>query len=188
MLSKKRSVPSHSYDYSCYTELAVLPTSLCQSPGSCSNSCGGNVALAKRNKRHKTTMAQLAMLEERYMMDKTPSQIDRFQLAKSLGMSPRQVQVWFQNRRAKERRDHETQEFERSLSEENTLAAAAQRQHRVSDVKMFADGAASQNNCNGRAPGCANNSDIEFKGILGISGKFNCTVDYPLPMPTPLGK
>jgi hypothetical protein len=58
-----------------------------------------------RNKRRlRTTPEQLKILEEIYLYEKIPSLALREELAAKLGMTPRRIQVWFQNKRAKERR------------------------------------------------------------------------------------
>uniref|UniRef100_A0A6B2LJU6 Homeobox domain-containing protein n=1 Tax=Arcella intermedia TaxID=1963864 RepID=A0A6B2LJU6_9EUKA len=56
-------------------------------------------------KRFRTTPHQLQVLEKTYEADKMPSLALREDLAQKLGMTPRRVQVWFQNKRAKERRN-----------------------------------------------------------------------------------
>jgi len=57
-----------------------------------------------RKKRQKTTPEQLLILEEAFQTDKLPSPCVRSKLARHLGMSPRRVQIWFQNKRAKEKK------------------------------------------------------------------------------------
>ncbi|KAI8925067.1 homeobox domain-containing protein, partial [Entophlyctis helioformis] len=46
----------------------------------------------------------LLVLQRQYRIDDRPSWETRQQLAERLGMTNREIQVWFQNRRAKERR------------------------------------------------------------------------------------
>jgi hypothetical protein len=53
--------------------------------------------------RKRTTQAQLEILEQTFAHDKKPNGVMRANLAKQLDMTPRGVQVWFQNRRAKEK-------------------------------------------------------------------------------------
>jgi len=55
-------------------------------------------------KRIRTTPEQLRVLEKTYERETNPSQSLREDIARKLGMTPRRVQVWFQNKRAKERR------------------------------------------------------------------------------------
>jgi len=55
-------------------------------------------------KRIRTTPEQLRILEKTYERETNPSQSLREDIARRLGMTPRRVQVWFQNKRAKERR------------------------------------------------------------------------------------
>jgi len=62
------------------------------------------MAYHPRKKRQKTTPEQLLILEESFQTDKLPSPSARSKLAKHLGMSPRRVQIWFQNKRAKEKK------------------------------------------------------------------------------------
>ncbi|THH21176.1 hypothetical protein EUX98_g8444 [Antrodiella citrinella] len=51
--------------------------------------------------RKRTTRSQLKVLEDVYKYDTKPNATLRKKLAEELGMTPRGVQVWFQNRRAK---------------------------------------------------------------------------------------
>mmetsp|Transcript_49798 Transcript_49798/g.166407 ORF Transcript_49798/g.166407 Transcript_49798/m.166407 type:complete len:233 (-) Transcript_49798:355-1053(-) len=50
------------------------------------------------------TPAQLSVLHMSYALDKFPSMSSRTDLANRLGVSPRQVQIWHQNMRQKERK------------------------------------------------------------------------------------
>lgn len=67
---------------------------------------------SKKKKRHRTTPEQLRVLEETYEKEKMPNQELREKLAKKLGMTPRRVQIWFQNKRAKDKRLRQQQIFE----------------------------------------------------------------------------
>jgi len=58
----------------------------------------------KLKKRQRTTPEQLRILEEVYTKEKMPNQSLRENLGKQLGMTSRRVQIWFQNKRAKEKR------------------------------------------------------------------------------------
>jgi len=55
-------------------------------------------------KRQRTSPEQLRILEDIYTREKMPNQSLRESLAKQLGMTSRRVQIWFQNKRAKEKR------------------------------------------------------------------------------------
>lgn len=55
-------------------------------------------------RRHRTTTEQLRVLELTYAGNKVPNQELRKDLANQLGMTTRRVQIWFQNKRAKEKR------------------------------------------------------------------------------------
>jgi hypothetical protein len=54
-----------------------------------------------RRKRLRTTPDQLDVLEKVFQSVHTPNSSLRSKLSKELGMSSRRIQVWFQNRRAK---------------------------------------------------------------------------------------
>ncbi|RKP37160.1 homeobox domain-containing protein, partial [Dimargaris cristalligena] len=53
--------------------------------------------------RQRTTRKQFKALEEVFVLDPKPSASQRRELGERLNMSARSVQVWFQNRRAKEK-------------------------------------------------------------------------------------
>jgi hypothetical protein len=54
--------------------------------------------------RKRTTRAQTKILEEQFKSTDKPDAATRNDLSIRLGMTPREVQVWFQNRRAKEKK------------------------------------------------------------------------------------
>ncbi|KAJ2614428.1 hypothetical protein H4S08_001708 [Coemansia sp. RSA 1365] len=54
-------------------------------------------------KRARATSEQVSVLESVFAVNRSPASRLREDLAARLGMAPRQVQVWFQNRRAKEK-------------------------------------------------------------------------------------
>jgi len=58
----------------------------------------------KPRKRHRTTPEQLEVLERVYEQERLPGLALRKKLAEQLRMTPRRVQVWFQNKRAKDKR------------------------------------------------------------------------------------
>ena len=60
---------------------------------------------APKKKRTRTSTEQLRILQRAFATDPMPSSSARLALSKRLGMNPRAVQVWFQNRRAKEKLD-----------------------------------------------------------------------------------
>ncbi|KAI0293350.1 hypothetical protein B0F90DRAFT_1763023 [Multifurca ochricompacta] len=72
--------------------------------------------------RKRTTPAQLEILEGVFITDKKPNAPRRKDLAKKLKMSPREVQVWFQNRRAKEKKSFSKKDISTTTA---TAAAAA---------------------------------------------------------------
>jgi len=60
--------------------------------------------ITQPKKRQRTTPEQLEVLEKIYEKEKLPGSDLRKELALKLKMTPRRVQVWFQNKRAKEKR------------------------------------------------------------------------------------
>lgn len=54
--------------------------------------------------RKRTSKTQLKILEKTFETNIKPDAILRNQLSEQLGMTPRSVQVWFQNRRAKQKK------------------------------------------------------------------------------------
>lgn len=57
--------------------------------------------------RHRTTKEQLSLLESTFQTNPKPSSELRRSLAERLGMTPRGVQIWFQNRRAKQKKQQQ---------------------------------------------------------------------------------
>lgn len=59
--------------------------------------------LTGKRKRSRVSPQQLAHLERVFGKDRSPTATKRKELADLLGMNERQTQVWFQNRRAKQK-------------------------------------------------------------------------------------
>jgi len=78
--------------------IAVLPLSADQQQSK------KTVVTNQPKKRQRTSPSQLEVLEKVYQQEKLPSSDLRKELAVKLKMTPRRVQVWFQNKRAKEKR------------------------------------------------------------------------------------
>ena len=57
--------------------------------------------IKKRRVRRRINAKQLVVLEEVFATTRTPNRNLRTQLAEQLGMDPRRVQIWFQNKRAR---------------------------------------------------------------------------------------
>ena len=55
----------------------------------------------KKRKRQRTSPEQLLILEEIFKGNRTPDFETRDRLSKQLCMTPRRIQIWFQNKRAK---------------------------------------------------------------------------------------
>ncbi|KAI8617075.1 Homeodomain-like protein, partial [Chytriomyces sp. MP71] len=53
------------------------------------------------NKRKRASAHQIATLDEAFSMNPNPDSATRKMLAVRCGMTPRSVQIWFQNRRAR---------------------------------------------------------------------------------------
>jgi hypothetical protein len=62
------------------------------------------ISTIQPKKRQRTSPEQLEILETVYQTEKLPGSDLRKELAVKLKMTPRRVQVWFQNKRAKEKR------------------------------------------------------------------------------------
>ncbi|ELR21938.1 homeobox domain containing protein [Acanthamoeba castellanii str. Neff] len=65
---------------------------------------GQPAAKKSKSNRSRTDQAQYQQLEDVFLRDPLPSRKTKERLAQELGLTARKVQVWFQNRRAKERR------------------------------------------------------------------------------------
>ena len=72
--------------------------------------------LNSKKRRHRTSTEQRLQLEKIFTITTTPSLTLREQLASQLGMSPRRIQVWFQNKRAKLKRSQNSAYGRVSLS------------------------------------------------------------------------
>ncbi|KAJ9098702.1 hypothetical protein QFC21_004350 [Naganishia friedmannii] len=70
------------------------PSSALQVPGTSS----------EQKKRRRTSPEELKILEDAYLVNTLPSSEDRTRLAERTGMTPRAVQIWFQNKRQTEKR------------------------------------------------------------------------------------
>lgn len=77
----------------------------------------------KRKSRTAFTNNQIFELEKRFLYQKYLSPADRDEIALSLGLSNAQVITWFQNRRAKLKRDME--ELKKDVETTQLLSAAA---------------------------------------------------------------
>lgn len=63
--------------------------------------CLGN----KRSKRSYYSAGQLTVLSSGFHEDKYPSRERREEIAKTLDLTPKQVKIWYQNYRAKHKRE-----------------------------------------------------------------------------------
>ncbi|ORZ13674.1 hypothetical protein BCR42DRAFT_453009 [Absidia repens] len=60
--------------------------------------------------RRRISTYQCSVLEEEYQTNTKPTAAKRYQLAEQLDMTPRTVQIWFQNKRAKAKQHHHHQQ------------------------------------------------------------------------------
>jgi len=96
------------------------------------------VRLKPIQKRRRLSRSERATLESRYVLNRHPSADERRELAIGLNMPLHTVQIWFQNRRAKEKADArqayqlaaEGSEGSPSSASSNAAAAAAAAESR----------------------------------------------------------
>ncbi|GAA5829606.1 hypothetical protein JCM11251_000218 [Rhodosporidiobolus azoricus] len=79
-----------------------------------------NPLIPKRRRR--TTPAELAILDSEYRQNPRPDPLERARIAERLGMTARAVQVWYQNRRQKEKK--ESSAFGASSSTASSVASS----------------------------------------------------------------
>ncbi|GHJ90229.1 hypothetical protein NliqN6_6631 [Naganishia liquefaciens] len=75
--------------------------------------------------RKRTTTEQLAVLEKAFDDGAKPTASTRREIAEKIGMTPRSVQVWFQNRRQKKK----------MMAKKNSESESSHKQVRVQEVK-----------------------------------------------------
>ncbi|KAI8637192.1 Homeodomain-like protein, partial [Parasitella parasitica] len=78
--------------------------------------------------RRRTSRAQLKVLEKSYTENPKPSAAIRRILAQKLEMTPRGVQIWFQNRRAKAKQSKRKPSSKIEVEQEPTLLLAEQKE------------------------------------------------------------
>lgn len=117
-----------------------LPPGMSVGPGRATARVGGSGNILResfgslheaRKRRCRVTSEQLRVLEMTYRQDRMPPSEERENLSTQLGMTPRRVQVWFQNRRAKDKRARATLRLRNSAEAEKRHLQAAQRISRV---------------------------------------------------------
>lgn len=141
---------------------------------------------APKKKRTRTTTEQLRILQKAFQTDPMPNSSARVTLSKKLGMSSRAVQVWFQNRRAKDKLDTKRQElglpsssftFVKSGSEDEEDADGNEDDDE-SSVNVEEEGTSipGGNNVNSNLPamnGSTNEKSADFLNSLRASGMIS---------------
>lgn len=150
--------------------------------------------------RRRTTPAQLNVLEAQFESNSKPDVVLRKQLAEQLDMTPREVQVWFQNRRAKTKKLEKRAEHEIKSNDQNLDQCEDQLSH---NEEMSADPHTSDHpnrlsispqssvffNVSNSAPSSKPDSIISIASAGGSSEDFrqqstNQSSDYARPSPT----
>ena len=81
---------------------------------------------ANKNKRPFYTTAQVKQLEAMFSLKRYPTSTDKLQLAEVLNVSEKQVSVWFQNRRSKDKRKCEGVQVRRPMKVQQSAPQPAQ--------------------------------------------------------------
>lgn len=82
------------------------------------SSCGGILRVSKKRERICIKPSQLKLLEEFFQKNPNPDRDYREKISTETGMSTRRVQVWFQNKRARVRKDREGSSTPEETNEE----------------------------------------------------------------------
>ncbi|XP_010537037.1 PREDICTED: homeobox-leucine zipper protein ATHB-52 [Tarenaya hassleriana] len=88
-----------------------------------------------RNRKKRLTQGQISVLEKSFVMNKKLEPELKHQLASQLGLPPRQVAVWFQNKRA--RCKTQTLELQHGAIMEKLEAALADKRRLEREVKFL---------------------------------------------------
>ena len=81
--------------------------------------------LEKKRKRQRTSPKQLLILETTFQHNRTPDFQTRTILSKQLGMTPRRIQIWFQNKRAKLKKQKQEGNTEHNFESNTTPTASS---------------------------------------------------------------
>lgn len=122
--------------------------------------------------RKRTSKSQLKILEKTFESNKKPDSALRNQLSEQLGMTPRSVQVWFQNRRAKQKKSKiQNNESTNSINNQNIKYENANENFNAirNDMHRF------QQNYNYSGNNHISNNNISNNNIdnINMSGNMN---------------
>ena len=104
---------------------------------------------AKR-KRKNLTKEQLEILESVYEKEKYPHMDDRIKLEKPTNLTEDRIQVWFQNRRAKDRKKMEAEKLQQCLENTSVLKDDYLQNHDTDERKASAINSSSEASDNER--------------------------------------
>eukprot|EP00005_Dracoamoeba_jomungandri_P004519 CAMPEP_0174254078 /NCGR_PEP_ID=MMETSP0439-20130205/3418_1 /TAXON_ID=0 /ORGANISM="Stereomyxa ramosa, Strain Chinc5" /LENGTH=774 /DNA_ID=CAMNT_0015335459 /DNA_START=66 /DNA_END=2387 /DNA_ORIENTATION=+ len=89
-VDSKKNIPQSQFSDNCYI-----------SSGSYSQFQNPTKEKSPKRKRVMKSPEQVAILEHEFSLSPLPNKDNRFRISKKVGLTPRQVQIWFQNKRAK---------------------------------------------------------------------------------------
>lgn len=117
--------------------------------------------------RRRTSNAQLKILEEAFKTCSKPSASVRRLLAQKLNMSVRGVQIWFQNRRAKEKELAKKEEDSNKSKDDNTNKKASVHVEKAKTPILFSDFSTSHQHESVNS----NNVTLEYPAVQLVSDK-----------------
>lgn len=79
--------------------------------------------LHQNKKKRRLTPSQIEFLEKNFVLDNKLEPERKIQLAKDIGLQPRQVAIWFQNRRARLKTNHLEKDYKELQARYNNLRA-----------------------------------------------------------------